>query len=99
MVVRIGELWQAVIVRSRFLALVDRGIEVDEVPAWFTRCLHDDLDIALAVESAGVAADGVVIDDGVDVGGLGPADAFQAGPRGGARRATRDLERQCSSSD
>src|SRR3979411_1841640 len=32
-IVRIGELWNAKIQRPRFLAFIDRGIEVDEVPA------------------------------------------------------------------
>ena len=56
MVVRIGELREAVIVRPRLLALVDAGIEIDEVPARLAGRLHDDLDVALAVEGAGVAA-------------------------------------------
>src|SRR3954452_6709413 len=68
MIVGEGELRQAVIVRPRLLALVDRGIEIDEMPARLAGGLHDDLDVALAVEAAGIARDRVVVDQRVDVG-------------------------------
>src|SRR5690348_1702813 len=59
---RIGELRDAEIVRPRFVALVDAGIEIDEMPAGLASRLHDQLDIALAVESAGIADVIVVVD-------------------------------------
>src|SRR5258705_11040757 len=77
MVIRIGELWNLEIQRARFLALVDRGIEIDEMPAGLAGRLEEDLDVALAVERAGIADVAVVVDDRVDVGGLGPAHALQ----------------------
>src|SRR5262245_65202344 len=77
MVVVPGELRDAEIVRPRLLALVDARIEIDEVPAGLAGRLHDHLDVALAVEAAGIADIGVVVDDMHDVGGLGPARALQ----------------------
>src|SRR5262249_38289185 len=55
MIIRIAELRDAKVQRPRFLALVDGGIEVDEVPARLTARLEEDLHVALAVKGAGVA--------------------------------------------
>src|SRR5262249_20103384 len=63
------QLRQAVVDRPRLLALVDRRIKVDVVPAGFPGRLHEDLNIALAVEAAGITAVAIVVDDRVDVGG------------------------------
>src|SRR5262249_45536342 len=79
-IVREGELRQPVVVGPRLLALVDRRVEVDEVPAGLAGRLHDDLDVALAVEAAGIARDRVVVDQRVDVGGLAPAAALDVHP-------------------
>src|SRR4029450_7862905 len=87
-----GELWDAEIVRPRFLALVDAGIEIDEVPAGLAARLHDHLDVALAVEAAGIADIGVVVDHVHDVGGLGPARTLQVNAEVGAGRAAPDVE-------
>src|SRR5262245_58688315 len=94
MVVRIGELGQAVIIRPGLLALVDCRIEIDEMPAGLPGRLHHDLDVALAVEGAGVAAHRVVVDHGVDVGGLAPAHALEMDPERGPHRPARHVERQ-----
>src|SRR4051794_37700720 len=94
MIVRVGKLGKAVIVRARFLALVDRRVEIDEMPPGLAGRLHEDFDVALAVEGAGIAAGRVVVDDGVDVGGLAPAHAFEVDAEGGADRATRYVEGQ-----
>src|SRR5262245_56809175 len=48
MIIRIAELRDAKVERPRFLALVDGGIEVDEVPARLAAGLEEDLDVALA---------------------------------------------------
>src|SRR4029453_13497927 len=55
-VIGIGELRQPVVVRPDFFPLIDSGIKVDEVPTGLPGRLHDDFDIALAVEGAGIAA-------------------------------------------
>src|SRR5271168_682284 len=72
-----GELRQAVIDWSGLLAFVDCWIEIDEVPAGLAGGVHEDLDIALAVEAAGIAAVAVVVDHRVDVGGFAPAHTFE----------------------
>ena len=54
-IVRIGKLRHAEIIRSGLLAFVDAGIEIDKVPAGLSGCLHDDFDVALAVEGAYIA--------------------------------------------
>src|SRR5262245_11634223 len=94
MVVVPGELRDAEIVRPCLLALVNTRIEIDEVPAGLAGRLHDDLDVALAVEATGVADIGVVIDHVHDVGGLGPARALQVNAKFGARGPAPDVERQ-----
>src|SRR5262245_61832241 len=94
MVVVPGELRDAEIVRPRLLALVDAGIEIDEVPAGLAGRLHDHFDVALAVEAAGIADIGVVVDHVHDVGSLGPARALQVNAELGAGRPTPDIERQ-----
>src|SRR5262245_43645655 len=94
MIVRKGELRKPVVVRARLLALVDRRIEIDEMPAWFPGRLHDDLDVALAVEAAGIARDRVVVDHRVDVGGLAPAHTLEVDTEGGPDGAARHVERQ-----
>src|SRR5262249_45497332 len=55
MVLVAGQLRQAVVDRPRLLALVDRRIKIDVVPAGLAGRLHDDLDVALAVEAACIA--------------------------------------------
>src|SRR5262245_2691541 len=92
MIVRISELRQAIVVRPRLLALVYRRVEIDEVPAGLPGGLHEDFDIALTVEGAGIAAGRVVIDDGVDIGGLAPPHAFEVDAEGGPHRSARDVE-------
>src|SRR5271168_2257358 len=72
-----GELRQAVIDWSGLLAFIDRRIEIDEVPAGLAGGLHEDLDIALAVEAAGIAAVAVVVDHSIDVGCFAPAHALE----------------------
>src|SRR5258708_9244614 len=74
---RIGELGDAEIVGVGLGALVDARIEIDEVPAGRAGRLHEHLDITLAVEGAGIARIGVVVDHVDDIGGLGPAPAFE----------------------
>src|SRR6185295_10696897 len=92
MVVRISQLGQTVVVRPGLLALVDRRIKIDEVPARLPGRLHDDLDIALAVEGAGVAAGSIVVNHSVDVGGFAPAHAFEVDSEGRTRGTARDVE-------
>src|SRR5262245_62604196 len=94
MIVVPGELRDAEIVRPRLLALVDAGIEIDEVPAGLAGRLHDHLDVALAVEAAGIADIGVVVDDMHDVGGLGPARALQVNAELGAGGSAANIERE-----
>src|SRR5258708_37917528 len=89
---RIGELGDAEIVGVGLGALVDARIEIDEVPAGRAGRLHEHLDIALAVEGAGVARIGVVVDHVDDVGGLGPAPAFEMQREFGADRSPRDVD-------
>src|SRR5262245_43851543 len=93
MVVRIGQLWKAVVVRPRLFALVDGGIEIDEMPAGLAGRLHENFDVALAVERAGIAARGVVVDHRIDVGGLAPPHAFEMDPEGCACRPARNIKR------
>src|SRR6266852_6204934 len=93
MVVRVGELGEAVVVGPDLLALVDRGIEIDEMPAGLAGRLHEDLDVALTVERARVAADRVVVDYGVDVAGLAPAHALEVHAERRPHRSPRDVER------
>src|SRR5215204_1695874 len=99
MIVRKGELRQAVIVRPCLLALIDRGIEIDEMPARLAGRLHDDFDITLTIEGAGIAADRVVVDHGVNVGGLAPADTLEVNLERCAGRPACDIERQRSRSN
>src|SRR5580692_4694086 len=89
-----GQLRQAVVDRARLLALVDRRIEIDEVPAGLAGRLHEDLDVALAVEAAGIAGMAVVVDHRVDVGGLGPARALEMDGELRADRTAGHIERQ-----
>src|SRR5262245_55098114 len=94
MIIRIAELRDAKVQRPRFLALVDGGIEVDEVPARLAARLEEDLHVALAVKGAGVADIVVVVDDRVDVRGLRPAHALQMDLERRACRPARDVERK-----
>src|SRR5437870_5674370 len=82
MILVASQLRQAVVDRTRLLALVDRRIEIDEVPAGLAGCLHEYLDVALAVEAARIAAVAVVVDHRVDVRGFAPADALEMNPEG-----------------
>src|SRR5260370_25597754 len=91
---RVSKLWDQKVPRPLLFAAVDRGIEIDEMPAEIARRLQRDLDIALAVEGAGVADIAVVVNDSVDIRGLGPAGAFQMHGEGRAGRAALDIERQ-----
>src|SRR6266566_3714482 len=88
MVVRERELRDAEIVRPCLGAFVDAGVEIDVVHAGRAGGPHDDLDIALAVEGADIAGVAVVVDDVVEVGGLGPADAFEMDREGRPGRST-----------
>src|SRR5277367_762297 len=99
-----GELRQAVIDRPRLLALVDGRIQIDEVPTGLAGGLHEDLDIALAVEAAGIAAVAVVVDHGVDIRGFAPAHTFEMNlersldrPAGNIERQRRRRDPECSS--
>src|SRR6185369_13069310 len=64
-------------------------------PARFAGRLHDQLDVTLAVERAGVANVAVVVDHVDDVGRLAPANALQMNSKRGADWATADVEWQC----
>src|SRR4051812_1345037 len=99
MVLREGQLRQPVVVRTGLPALVDRRIEIDEVPARLAGGLHHDLDVALAVEGAGIARNRVVVDHGVDIGGLAPADPLEVDAEGRPGRAAPDVERKCGRGD
>ena len=94
MICGVGQLRNAEIVWPVFLALVDGGIDIDEMPAGRARAIEKHLDVSLAVNAAGVADVVVVIDDGVDVGRLGPADALQMHGNGRSRRASRRRQGQ-----
>src|SRR6516164_5264488 len=94
MVLRIGELRDAEIVRPRLGSFVDAGIKVDEMPAGLAGSLHDQFHIALAVEGAGIADIIVVIDHVIDVGGLGPAYALEVNPECGVGRTAAHVHRQ-----
>src|ERR1700730_17494882 len=94
MIRRVGQLRDAEVVRPRLGALVDAGVEIDEMPTRRAGRLDRDLDIALAVEGAAIADIAVVVDQSVDVGGLGPADALQMDREGAAHRPAADIERQ-----
>src|SRR5216683_4923560 len=83
MILRIGELRDAEVVGPRLGAFVDAWIEIDEMPAGLAGGLHDKLHIALAVEGARIADIVVVVDQMVDVGGLGPAHALEMKPERG----------------
>src|SRR5262249_40540466 len=76
-VIRIGQLRDLEVQRPGFLGVVDGGVEIDEVPPRLTGRLEEDLDVALAIEGAGIADIVVVVVDRVDVGRLGPAHALQ----------------------
>src|SRR5262249_12066304 len=94
MVVGIGELRDFEVLRPRFLALVDRRIKVDEMPARLNGPLEEDFDVTLAIKRESIADVIVVIDDRVDVGGFRPADALQMDLECGTRRASADVERE-----
>src|SRR5262245_18675653 len=94
MVLRVGQLGDTEIVWSRLGALVNAGVEIDEMPTRRASRLDRDLDIALAVEGAGIANIAVVVDQRVNVGSLGPADALQMDRKGGAHRPAANIERQ-----
>ena len=64
------------------------------MPARIAGGLHDQLDIALAVEGAGIADIAVVVDQVDDIGGLAPAHALEVDAERGADRAARDIERE-----
>src|SRR5262249_28157510 len=91
--VGVGQLGQAGDVRPHLAASINGRVEIDEVPAGLAGRLHHDLDVALAVEGAGVAADRVVVDHRVDVGGLRPAHAHEVDAERGAHRSAGDVER------
>jgi len=94
MIGRVSELRDEKVPWPLLLAAVDRRIKVDEVPGWIARRLQRDLDIALAVEGAGVPDIAVIEDDGVDIRGLGPADTFQMQGEGRTGRAALDIHRK-----
>src|SRR5215204_7792029 len=94
MVLSIRQLWDPEIVRPRLGAFVDAGVEIDEMPSGFASGLHDQLNVALAVERAGVPDIAVVIDYMDNVGGFAPADALQMNSERRADRATADVKRQ-----
>ena len=52
MIVDCGQLRQTIVVRPTFGAFVDGGVEIDEMQTWGAGCLHNDLNIALAIEGA-----------------------------------------------
>src|SRR5271165_2708956 len=87
MIGRVGELRDQKVPRPLLFTAVDRRVEVDEMPAWIARRLQRDLDIALAVEGAGIADIAVVEDDSVDVDIVQPTpfkckvNGVPAGPR------------------
>src|SRR5258708_18277920 len=44
MIIDCGQLWEAVVVGAPLGAFVDRRVQIDEMPAWRSGRLHDDLD-------------------------------------------------------
>src|SRR5271155_2594496 len=94
MVGRVSELRDQKVPGPLLLAAVDRRIKVHEMPPEIARRQQGDLDIALAVEGAGVADIAVVEDDGIDIRGFGPADALQMHGEGRTWRAVLDIERK-----
>jgi hypothetical protein len=78
---------------------VDRRVKVDEMPAAVARRLQRDLDIFLAIKGADIADIAVVVDDGVDIRGLGSADTLQMHGRLRTGRAALDIERECGRVD
>jgi len=94
MVGRVSELRDEKIPRPLFFTAVNRRVKVDEMPARIARSLQGDLDIALAVEAADVADVAVIVNDGIDIRGLGPADTLQMHVEGRAGRAALDIERE-----
>ena len=94
MVGRVSELRDQKIPRPLLFAAVNRRIKVDEMPAGIARRQQGDLDIALAVEGADVADVAVIVDDGINIRGFGPADALQVQGEGRTGRALLDTERE-----
>src|SRR5215471_388408 len=90
----VGQLRDHEVSRPLLFTTVDRGIEVNEVPAGVAGRLQRDLDIALAVERADVADIAVVVDDSVNIRGLGPADTFQMHSERRSRWTVPDIERK-----
>ena len=96
MIIGVRELRNAKIQWPRFLALIDCGIEVDEVPAGLAGRFKQNFHVALAVKGARVADVAVVIDHRVNVSGLGPAHALQVELEGSTCRPSAHVERQCA---
>src|SRR5215203_2912620 len=94
MVRGIRQLRDTEIVRPDLGAFIDAGVEIDEMPSGFAGGLHDQLNVALAVERAGVPDITVVIDDMDNVGSLAPADTLQMNSERRADRAAADIKRQ-----
>jgi len=90
----VSQLRDEKIPRLLLFAAVNRRVKVDEMPAGVARRAQGDRDIALAVERAGVADIAVVVDNGVDIRGLSPADALQMHRERCAGRAPLDIERK-----
>src|SRR5690242_19161706 len=92
MVGRVSQLRDQKIPWPLLVAAVDRGVEVDEMPAGVARREQRDFDIALAIERADIADIAVVVDHGVDIRGLGPADTLQMNGEGRAGRAVLEVQ-------
>src|SRR5215204_2666368 len=87
MVRGIRQLRDTEIVRPDLGAFIDAGVEIDEMPSGFAGGLHDQLNVALAVERAGVPDIAVVIDYMDNVGSFAPADSLQMNSERRAGRA------------
>jgi hypothetical protein len=86
MVVRVSQLRQAIqLLRFVCGALIDSGIQVDQMLAGFAGCREVDDHVPLAVKSTGIAHVGVVVGRRVDVVIFGPADTLEVNRYGRAR--------------
>src|SRR5579862_8816599 len=94
MIVRVGQLRGRIVVGSAFGAFVNARIEIDEMPAGIAGGLEKYLHVALAVEAAGVADVTVVVHYMIDIGGLGPSDAFEVNGKRRSDASPRHIERE-----
>src|SRR6516165_3296129 len=94
MIVCIGQLRDRIVIGSAFGAFVDARIEINKMPAGIAGGLEEYLDIALAVKATGVADVTVVVHHMIDVGRLGPSDAFKVSGKRRSDGSSRHVERE-----